>query len=135
MKHQRPNHLAIRVPDTAVVLKIGRDRLGFKVVVGGDVNGGTEVAGQRALRNDWRKATLLGYPDGGSWSAHADQGPPHPPTPVCRAFEPSECRVELCGHSARYMIDQIALWRITGKGDLEMPGEAALFLSSRSIQQ
>jgi len=91
--------------------------------------GGADVTGQRAFGNEWRKVALLGHPEGWSWSTHADQGPPHPSTPVCRAFAPGEYRVELCGRSAGHMIDQIILRRITDKPDSEMAGEAALSLS------
>jgi hypothetical protein len=77
------------------------------------------------LGNEWRKVALLGHPQGWSWSTHADQGPPHPATPVCRTFEAGEHRVEICGRSSGHMIDQIVLRRISDKADTEMSGDAA----------
>jgi hypothetical protein len=85
--------------------------------------GGADVPGQRVLGNEWRKVALLGHPESWSWSTHADQGPPHPATPVCRVFEEGEHRVEIGGRSAGHMIDQIALRRFE-TGPLEdTPGE------------
>jgi hypothetical protein len=84
---------------------------------------GADVPGQRALGNEWRKVALLGHPEGWSWSTHADQGPPHPPTPVCRAYEPGEHRVEICGRSAGHAVDQIALRRFRDVPLTDTPGE------------
>jgi hypothetical protein len=85
--------------------------------------GGADVPGQRAFGNEWCKVALLGHPEGWSWSTHADQGPPHPPTPVCRAFEPGEYRVEICGRSAGHMIDQCIIRRFESEPLKDTPGE------------
>ena len=85
--------------------------------------GGADVAGQRAFGNEWRKVALLGHPDGWSWSTHADQGPPHPPRPVCRVFEPGEYRVEICGRSAGHMIDQFIIRRFVSEPLNDTPGK------------
>jgi hypothetical protein len=83
---------------------------------------GADVSGQRALGNEWRKVALLGHPEGWSWSTHADQGPSHPPTPVCRAFEAGEHRVEISGRSAGHMLDRIALRRFESHPISDTPG-------------
>ena len=53
---------------------------------------------------------------------HADQGPPHPATPVCRAFEAGEHQVEICGRSAGHMVDQIVLRRFAAEPLKDTPG-------------
>jgi hypothetical protein len=85
--------------------------------------GGSDVPGQRAFGNEWRKVALLGHPQGWSWSTHADQGPPHPATPVCRAFEAGEHRIEIGGRSAGHMIDQLMFRRFKEAPDAQMAGE------------
>jgi len=71
--------------------------------------GGTDVPGQRPLGTDWNKVAILGHPVGWTWNANADQGPPHPVTPVCRSFEKGTHTLELSGRSQGYSIDKIVL--------------------------
>jgi len=85
--------------------------------------GGTDVPGQRALGNEWHKVALLGHPEGWSWSTHADQGPPHPATSVCRAFEPGKHRLEIGGRSYGHAIDQLVLHRFEVEPWKDTPGE------------
>jgi len=84
---------------------------------------GADVAGQRALGNEWRKVALLGHPETWSWSTHADQGPPHPSTPVCRSFEAGEHSIEISGRSFGHMIDQIILRRFESEPLKDTPAD------------
>ncbi len=73
--------------------------------------GGTDAPGQAALgESKWTKIAILGHPAGWTWNIHADRGPPHPDTPVCRVFEkPGLYRLEFAGRSQGHAIDRFVL--------------------------
>jgi len=74
--------------------------------------GGTDTPGQAALGDQWTKVAILGHPAGWTWDTHADRGPPHPDTPVCRTFaQPGVYRIEFAGRSQGHAIDRLVLRR------------------------
>lgn len=73
--------------------------------------GGDDIPGQPALAAKWNKVALLGHPSSWSWSTHADRGPPHPDSPVCRHFAAGDYELELSGRSQGHLIDRLVLRR------------------------
>lgn len=71
---------------------------------------GTPVPGQAPVPG-WSKIAILGHPPSWTWNTNADQGAPHPLTPVCRRYEPGLHRIELSGRSPGHAIDRIVLRR------------------------
>lgn len=74
-------------------------------------NGGTDVPGQAALGDGWKKIAILGHPENWTWNTQADPGPPHPLTPVCRAFPAGVFCVEFSGRSFGHALDRSVLRR------------------------
>jgi hypothetical protein len=76
--------------------------------------GGSDAPGQAPIPDGkWTKLAILGHPAGWTWDTHADRGPPHPDTPVCRRFDaPGDYRVEFAGRSQGHAIDRFILMRV-----------------------
>jgi len=72
-------------------------------------SGGTDVKLQKALGDGWNKIAILGHPSGWTWNTHADQGAPHPISPVCRQFTRGNFTVSISGRSEGHAIDKIVL--------------------------
>ncbi|MCU0378972.1 MAG: hypothetical protein MUC78_12020, partial [Bacteroidales bacterium] len=77
--------------------------------------GGKDIKGEAPLGDDWNKIAILGHPSGWTWNTNADQGKPHPFTPVCRYFDKGKYLIEVSGRSEGYLLDRIGIVRYKDK--------------------